>query len=468
MDNVLNLGLQPGGADVEKNQFHCLQAYPGQEERSGVYDYGSELILQMNLVEVVHGTMDESPNSLPATLIIADFHFNSLSASRRFRRATVELRFRDLSPNDANPPEVVGIAPEGTFRMNKTERIQELKRAAKADVGVALVANVTTGVEWSLTDTETKYSSAKLTGIRHMKYRKIEPQNVATWSMHENERDDNGIPSLLRTAILLRRKTNEQFHGAVIVNAKVDWKTRINLESRIAGGDINPVLFNPSRKRLTPVPTYIDEKNLGRTQLSKLSAVQSHTAMETVVTTQSNTLSDGHISGLTLDGVMGKLEHPVPKLANQQVSTSAVGGETHMAEKVDNPASNPVGRQVVSTSTLQNEPQTTKKLLEPVLKSLDGQVSGVTLDNVVRTTQTKSEEHVQPSDAKFGPARSTMGSREPSNLEETMHLLLHAVRKGVEVIAEAASPSFPVWPKIHLACLQVLIGIESDKVGVLA
>ena len=42
------------------------------------------------------------------------------------------------------------------------------------------------------------------------------------------------------------------------------------------------------------------------------------------------------------------------------------------------------------------------------------------------------------------PARDGLGSTEHASLEETMRLLLHAVRKGVEVIAEAVSLHLPV------------------------
>src|SRR6187402_1649729 len=80
----ITLNLLPGGKDVEKNNYHTLDAYPGQVERADVYDYGSKLNMQMNLVEIVHGTMDSKPNSSPATLIIADFQFISHDPSRRF------------------------------------------------------------------------------------------------------------------------------------------------------------------------------------------------------------------------------------------------------------------------------------------------------------------------------------------------------------------------------------------------
>jgi hypothetical protein len=434
------LDLQPGGYEVESNNFHTLDAYPGQVERSDVYDYGSDLNMQMNLVEIIHGTMSSSPSSLPATLIIADFQFISRDSSRRFRRATIELRFRDTDHDDSNPPEVYAIAPDGVFRMNKTEETQELKRAAKADVGATFVANVSTGLEWSLTKTATKYRTAKLTGILTKKKRQTEPKNVAMWSMDENDKDDNGIPSLLRTAILLRRQNNKRFHCGVIVSAKVDWKTRYNLESRIAGGDIDPVLFDPNKIRTTLVPPYIDAKNLGSVILTKLMAIQSNTIVETVSAIQSNTLTDGHVSGLTLENVMRstqKVENHVVRAAGEQASSSTLEKGVRDAQKAEESVSESAEGQA-SGSTMENVIRTTQKVVDPVLKAADEQISGLIVENVMRTPQ-KVEDHVPKSAGTSGSPLHGLELRDQSGLEETMRLLLHAVRKGVEVIAEAVS-----------------------------
>ncbi|KAH8672866.1 hypothetical protein BGZ60DRAFT_527158 [Tricladium varicosporioides] len=436
-DLLLNFDLQPGGSDVENNNFHTLDAYPGQIERSDVYDYGTELNMQMNLVEIIHGTMNDSPGSLPATLIIADFHFVSRDASRRFRRATIELRFRDLTPEDVDPPEVFAIAPEGVFRMNKTEKTQELKRSAKGDLGAAFVANVTAGVEWSLTETRTKYKFAKLTGVKTKKGRDIEPKNVAMWSMDENEKDENGIPSLLRTAILLRRKRNEQFRCGVLVNAKVDWRTRINLESRTAGGDINPVLFDPDRLRTTPIPPNIDPKNLGSLALNTLMAVQSNTTIETVVVTQSNGTTDGHSSTLTKD--LGADSKNPSKSTDQHLSSlSSQASLMRSMEKTADPASASADKQPLEPP-LQGVPRTIDRT-EELSNSGIGSAPDLKTEDVLHVMKEVANDNLQQSGTASGHILGRPNLDENASLEETMRLLLHAVRKGIEVMAEAVSP----------------------------
>jgi hypothetical protein len=253
-------------------------ADPGQVERSAVYNHGSELNTRMSLVEVVHGRMNSSPDSPLATLIIADIQFESRNASRRFRNATIELCFNNIGPKDTSPPEVYAIAPSGVHSIDPTTRTQELKREVKADAGAGFVVNVSAGLEWSLTETQTKHSTAKLVGRITSNGRAMGPENVAMWRMDENEELRNGIPSLLRTAILLKRKEDKPFQCDVLLDAKVNWRKGIHLESRTVGSRIDPFLFDPTPgERTTPVPNYIDPVNLGSVLLIELAAIQSTT-----------------------------------------------------------------------------------------------------------------------------------------------------------------------------------------------
>lgn len=450
----ITLNLLPGGKDVENNNYHTLDAYPGQVERADVYDYGSKLNMQMNLVEIVHGTMNSKPDSPPATLIIADFQFISHDPSRRFRHADIELRFRDTDARDSNPPEVFAIAPHRTYTLNKTEKTQTLTRGAKLDVGASFVANVTTGLEWSMSTTGTQYSVAKVIGACQMVKRSTEPKNAAVWSLSENKNDDNGIPSLLRTAILLKRKTNAQFYCSLVVGAKVDWLKRVNLESRTAGGDINPVLFDPTKPRTTPVPDYIDVTNLGSVRLTDLMAIQTTNQIAPASVVQVNTAIDGQESGLTRENVMSRTQKA--ENTGQERNDPVQEPATHISAEKTIPA---VGEQV------SNLLESAIPVLAPrKVNTFDG-VSGTELKNVIRelgiqngeSSSTRSQErlpHVtlengtrttQKEDtsstilADTSESARVLQAVEETSLEETMRLLLHAVRKGVEVMAEAVS-----------------------------
>jgi hypothetical protein len=423
------LSFRPGGREVEQNNYHTLDAYEGQVERRDVYDSGSKLNLQMSLVEIVHGTIDSSKDSLLATLIIADFQFISHDESRRFRHADIEVRFRDIEPRDSNPPEVLAIAPNRTYTLNKTEKVQQLTRAAKVNAGAAFVANVSTGLEWNMSTTETKYSVAKVVGARQMIDRTTEPKNAAVWSLSENKNDENGIPSLMRTSILLRRKNNAKFRCGIIVVAKVGWMKSITLESKTTGGDINPVLFDPMRPRETPVPPYIDPKNLGSVKLTNLMAIQSTTSITPAPAVQVDTVTDGEIPGLRKETVMR---------TTTQVSKAAVPEYKTVGKSIKGEADDVAP--VISSSDVESLGPASLPKSESAAG--DG-VSG--MPNSVTTTENGAQPVEKPIQPAPDPAEILgfiprgVKFEETSSLEETMKLLLHAVRKGVEVMAEAVS-----------------------------
>jgi hypothetical protein len=227
----ITLGLQPGGEDVENNNFRTCNAYLGQVEREDVYDEGKKLNMQMSLVDVIHGTVRESTadidpttsspvlRSVPATLIIADFRFTSHDTSRRFKHAEIELRFRGANDlQDLNPPEVFQIAPMGSLGLQKTEKTQEKKRGATINAGGTFVANISGELDWSLDTTQILYDEARLEGMTTKRERNIEPKNAAVWSMTENDDIEKGIPSLLRTVILLKRKNYDDFYCFIKVD----------------------------------------------------------------------------------------------------------------------------------------------------------------------------------------------------------------------------------------------------------
>ena len=256
--------------------YRLLNEYEGQIERPNVLDYGTNLNVQVDLVEVIYGTL--APEGDLATLIIADFQFSSLDPPRRFHSARITFHFRDSDPKDRNPPEVLKIAPQGLFSMNHTEKQQELKRGVNLSVsGGYGPAGISLGFDWRLTESMTRHDYAKLTGVRNVIDRGRPPKNAAVWSLDENPSDDKGIPSFLRAVILLKRKSYENFIAIVSVDAKVDWKYK--LEKRAGRVKVDPVTFDPDPTRPCNTVHGIDPKNLGLIDLNELKAVQSNVKM---------------------------------------------------------------------------------------------------------------------------------------------------------------------------------------------
>jgi hypothetical protein len=422
----ITLILQPGGEDVENNNFRTNDAYRGQVERVDVADKGKKLNLQVTLVDVIHGTFREktaeidpktsSPvlSSVLATLIIADFRFTS-HGPRRFKRAKIELRFKGANDeNDSNPPAVCEIAPMGSWGLQKTEKTRENTRGAKLTAGGTFVANVSGELDWNLTETITSWDEATIDGVNTQRDRHIEPKNAAVWSMAENDGIEKGIPSLLRTAILLKRNNDNDFYCFVKVDTKVNlslpgWSPSI--ESREAGkGDTDHVLMSPTKKRTKPPIAGIKESRLDEVILSSLMGV---TMRESIAPPLAATvLTEDRNSDMMLEEAKWKAEQPA-KIATR--SESAPTGVSLEAERVVH----------APDTALKNT------ILDP-LRAIGIHPSNDSVPNLERSP---------PRERKV---------EEESSVEDTLRLLLHAVRKGVEVIAEAVRISRvpPAWQSL--------------------
>jgi hypothetical protein len=378
--------LNPEGDD---SSYRLRPEYDGQVEQPNMIDYGTSLHVQADLVEVVHGTMFEGKDL--ATLIVVDFRFTSTDPSRRFRYAEIIYKFRDSDPSDTDPPRVHQIAPDGEFSMNRTEKTQALTRAANATAGSGFgPANVSLGLTWNLVETGTIIDQARLTGLKKVFERPRPPPQTALWSLHENPNDRNGIPNFLRAAILLKRKTNERFCSTLTIKAKAD--LRYKFQDRSGKLDIAPVDYDPGLPRSTTAD--FDSKNLGLVDLQSIMAVQTMTTIPT----------QSAIKPLTTTQKQ-KLVEPVPKVP---------------------------GQKVVQSTTKDKAQHVTPSVPEVQPPMVEGEPDRST------TKPAKSDDFRAPTtNASMPPLR--LQSPTESSIAETLRLLLHAVRTGVEVLAQAVS-----------------------------
>jgi len=103
---------------------------PGEKARSVLIDRGDALVLRAALVSITHG--DFTADGDPATLLVFEFTFMTMKASRRFTSGKIILTFDDASGNVKNRPEVVSISPAGSFAINKTTSTRDVKQSAHA------------------------------------------------------------------------------------------------------------------------------------------------------------------------------------------------------------------------------------------------------------------------------------------------------------------------------------------------
>ncbi|KAH0558882.1 hypothetical protein GP486_004488 [Trichoglossum hirsutum] len=264
--------------------FHVKNAPGGEIERRHLIDRGSDLTVQGDLVRVLHGKL--SPGGAPATLVIADFRFTSTDSSRRFCRAIITVRFADEQQRVQCEPEVTSIAPNGHFSMQIKKRTEEVKRSANLSTQAgAGMLNVTGAFGVEATESSSKQSQTTLVGdIRYDGKQPSGDKNAARWVLIENPTEKTGIPSFLRVAILVRRKSlKDKFTAMIKISAETDALSYLRaLFGRVPEDD--PVIFDPDPDRAPTTSTEgFDLDNLGGLDLKELWNVQSTTVLDEAI-----------------------------------------------------------------------------------------------------------------------------------------------------------------------------------------
>ncbi|MCJ1392422.1 hypothetical protein MMC18_005289 [Xylographa bjoerkii] len=198
-----------------------MQNAPGEQNPANLIDRGSTLNVKGTLVEVLHGKL--TPDGVPATLLVLEFHFVSNPKSRGFRQSTMTLQFADAGGNSRRDPEVHRIAPHGAFSMNKTASSQQISLSAHASVQAGLMmVGGGAGFKWESTEMLDDEDRPSLMGNIRVVGRSWGAADAAIWSMTENSRKKDAIPTFLRTAVLLARKADVPFKFTIDITAKMD------------------------------------------------------------------------------------------------------------------------------------------------------------------------------------------------------------------------------------------------------
>lgn len=283
-DSKFIIPLLPTGDD--NSSFRIRNAPGGEIQRRHLIDRGSDFTVQGDLVNVLHGCL--TPGGSPATLIVAEFRFLGSKHSRRFRRAMITWQFSNSGDGDGDGggPEVVKIAPYGHFSLDPTSNSVEAKRSVNisAQAGGAGIGNFGTGAMWELTESINKRDQTTLTGAIRLEGRTYGESNTARWTINENGSQSDGIPTLLKVAVLLKRKSDVQFAATIKVDAKVDVLYSLGNQFQKLFGDTwndDLVYFDPKSEPMGKIPLAMDPENLSSYDLKGIAAVESTTVIST-------------------------------------------------------------------------------------------------------------------------------------------------------------------------------------------
>jgi hypothetical protein len=237
---IINLHEEP----IEDGEFRTRND-EGQKFRPNLVGRGKQLSAKVDIVGVTHGEFAEIDDF--ATLLVFELRFLA-KAYRRFKQATVMIRFEDAQGQTARDPVVHTIAPEDKWALNKTERVQNVKWGVNAGVSAGVEpAGTEAGVVWEVEKTKNSKYYTVLSGEKRVMRRGwIGEANTVIWTLEENEHTSDDIPTFLRAAVLLRRPGNVPFSFMVKVRTDVDFvgeiKTLFGLERK---DPIDPVETDP-------------------------------------------------------------------------------------------------------------------------------------------------------------------------------------------------------------------------------
>jgi hypothetical protein len=286
--------LQPSG---DAGSAFRVKNMPGSGGfRHNLVDRGKTLALQADIIEVVHGQLTADDDSVAATLLIIDFQFHNVDSSRRFQRAFINLHFAaELAGSPEYDPVVYDIAPKVHHSFDPTPRTQVVTSSGNLTVQAGPpggMANVGGGGSYQKMDTVDLTDAATLTGTMRLERRpQVGGKDTARWTLSENPGQKNGIPTYLRTAILLTRKTDASFVMTIDIKAKTDLLSSIqDVWGRMSKDD--PVTFDTSRNRSS---AKFDVNNLRSVDLKALSGVTSTTRMSTIRTEGQSFREEGRV-----------------------------------------------------------------------------------------------------------------------------------------------------------------------------
>jgi len=270
------IGLTPAGD--EGSAYRTKNANGNERQRSNMLDRGSELVVQGDLVRVVHGRY--GPGSVSAaTLLVVEFHFLSYKSDRRFRQAVITLQLSS-SDNSKEGPVVASITPYGRFCLNPTVTSEEktISTNIGANVGVGGVGGANVGLGWSLSKVKERKHQTTLVGSTRLELRNYGGKDTARWVLSENRSQSDGIPSFFRAGILLKRNSDAEFLATIQITAEADlaYSIRNTFETWTGKTPVDdPILFDPS---LEPQGEYplpeIDLDHLSKYNLESIMSVE--------------------------------------------------------------------------------------------------------------------------------------------------------------------------------------------------
>ncbi|KAI1080676.1 hypothetical protein F5B20DRAFT_579923 [Whalleya microplaca] len=235
------------------NNFHTINA-PNQDFRRvfmRTSSHSSPLNMRGKIVELHHGRMVYEEERCFASLLVLEFRFQSELNARRYKSVNVTFELFDKDGNSDYDPVIVKVSPDRVCHLNQTPVTRTTSKGLDitAKVGPAGL-RIDPGIHWTIDEEYTVNYKATLTGLTKTSDGKTsDGENAVTWTMEENKKQGDGIPS---TAILIKHY-NRPFYAKTRARSTVDWVStarRVMDFSTDEDKIIDPVTFTPKVAQL--------------------------------------------------------------------------------------------------------------------------------------------------------------------------------------------------------------------------
>ncbi|XP_014554315.1 hypothetical protein COCVIDRAFT_105339 [Bipolaris victoriae FI3] len=281
--DVFDIMLNPGGD--EGSSFRTRNDPSAPYQRTNVTERKGALDIRCTCLDVIHGLVSPDADEF-ATLIVLNFRFDSRKTARRILAVNITLQFAPEKAGDPEP-EVFQIAPYDNMVMVQTTQTEGKTTMAGVSVGAPPLVGVELGAElgWERSVTRETTDATRVIGSIDLLGRTYGNADSASWSLIENSTTKTGVPSTMRTAILLKRQDEKPFRCDFKIEAKVDAKSSMERSfQKMFGGRPKDdlLLFDPQLPPTNKLQTY-DLTALGSVDLGSLAGITFQTVLDSAV-----------------------------------------------------------------------------------------------------------------------------------------------------------------------------------------
>lgn len=278
---AFDISLAPSGD--EGSGFHTQHDPRDLRQRDRVIDRLGAVRIQGSCVDIIHGLFAPDGEAF-ATLLVLEFRFDPRKRARRLAQVDIELRFSGKDPSAADP-DVYAISPDGRFSFLQTSQTESVTTETGLHVGGGLPGAGGGGtIKYRRNVVREMNSATTVTSSIDLRGRNYGNPNSVSWTLMENPETKTGVPISMRTAILLKRRDEEEFQCVVSLKAKADWRTSMEwLAGTTKSG--SPWRIDPTRNPTSDKYTEMELK-LGELDLEAISDVTVMNIVDGVVKTK--------------------------------------------------------------------------------------------------------------------------------------------------------------------------------------